>query len=254
MTPSTVRVRTVWPLRGASRRSRRRCRPVGTSWPGHRRCLPPAPLDERTGSRSLRTPGHCPRLTPGSSSCKTRGRPSPRCCSTLCASPAPPAAADAPPRGAAQAVLHKGGDTPGSPGEGDLVVCHLSLRTCDDEERLVFTTRLDEGGAGVPLREALASDACALLRGVELALAALTRGERAVLRLPPEFAFGASQYLPPGVVSLLIHRLCCVQATRAAPADGWHRRGACPPSTTCLRMSSCWTFTPARRARLSLAD
>lgn len=98
-------------------------------------------------------------------------------------------------------MLQKGGEaTPGSPGEGDLVVCHLSLRTCDDEERLLFTTRLDEGGAGVPLREALASDACTLLRGVELALAAFTRGERAVLRLPPEFAFGASACLPPGVV------------------------------------------------------
>lgn len=71
------------------------------------------------------------------------------------------------------------------------MVCHISLRTCDDDERLVFTTRVEDGGTGVPLRAALTSDACSLLRGVELALVAFTRGERAVLRVPPEFAYGA---------------------------------------------------------------
>ena len=80
--------------------------------------------------------------------------------------------------------------TGGSPAEGDLVLCHVSLRMCDEDERVVQSTRREDGGSGVPLRAALASDACTLLRGMELALTAFTRGERAVLRVPSEFAYG----------------------------------------------------------------
>ncbi len=90
-----------------------------------------------------------------------------------------------------QAVV-RAGDASASPSDSDLVLCHLSLRTTDKEERLFFSTRAEEGGRGVPLRSPL-GEGCSLLRGVELALAVFTRGERAVLRLPPEFAYGASR-------------------------------------------------------------
>lgn len=84
------------------------------------------------------------------------------------------------------------------------MLCHISLRTCDDDERLLFTTRLDDGGEGVPLRAALTSEGCTLLRGVELALSAFTRGERAVLRIPPEFAYGARR---SGVMKIGVRKL-----------------------------------------------
>jgi len=82
------------------------------------------------------------------------------------------------------------GDGGASPRPGDLLLLHLTLRAGDERERLLSSTRLAEGGRDVPLR-CLLGDACTLLRGVELALAAFTRGERAVLRLPPDFAYGA---------------------------------------------------------------
>jgi len=94
-----------------------------------------------------------------------------------------------------KAVVRAGEEGGGSPrAEGDVVMCHLSLRCADEEERLLFSTRVEEGGRGVPLRSPL-GEGCTLLRGCELALAAFTRGERAVLRLPPHFAYGAG----PGV-------------------------------------------------------
>jgi FKBP-type peptidyl-prolyl cis-trans isomerase 2 len=82
------------------------------------------------------------------------------------------------------------GDGGACPRDGDEVLLHLCLRTADAEERLLTSTRADEGGRGVPLRAVLGAE-CTLLRGVEIALAAFTAGERAVLRLPLEFAYGA---------------------------------------------------------------
>jgi FKBP-type peptidyl-prolyl cis-trans isomerase 2 len=82
------------------------------------------------------------------------------------------------------------GDGGKSPRKGDELLMHVIVRTGDEQERLLSSTRASGGGRDVPLR-ALLGDSCKLLRGVELSVAAFTRGERAVLLLPPEFAYGA---------------------------------------------------------------
>ena len=87
-----------------------------------------------------------------------------------------------------QAMLREG-DGGDSPRDDDEVLLHLTVRSADEEEHLILSTRAAEGGRDLPLRAVL-GEQCALLRGVELALAVFTRGERAVLRLPPEFAYG----------------------------------------------------------------
>jgi len=139
-------------------------------------------------------------------------------------------------RAFAQAVLRSGSEG-ASPAEGDLVLCHISLRTCDDDERLLFTTRLDDGGEGVPLRAALTSEGCALLRGVELALSAFTRGERAVLRIPPEFAYGAchSEVMKIGSASWEGSDLCTFVAARAHIL----RRQEAVSASRCLSETFC---------------
>jgi tetratricopeptide (TPR) repeat protein len=82
-------------------------------------------------------------------------------------------------------------------GASDLVVLHLSLR-CEPQAsasldsgvgQLLSSNRSSEGGDGVPLCVPL-GDGCPMLRGLELALAACRVGERAVLRIPPAFAYG----------------------------------------------------------------
>lgn len=88
----------------------------------------------------------------------------------------------------AKAVLVEG-DGGVAPRDGDLVELHLTLRSADDEERVLSSTRAAEGGRGAPAH-ALLGAACSLLRGVELALGAFSSGERAVLRVPPELAYG----------------------------------------------------------------
>ena len=82
------------------------------------------------------------------------------------------------------------GDGGACPRKGDELLLHVTVRTADEEERLLSSTRASAGGRDVPLR-ALLGDSCKLLRGVELSVAAFTRGERAVLLIPPEFAYGA---------------------------------------------------------------
>ena len=84
------------------------------------------------------------------------------------------------------------GDGGASPGKGDELLLHVTVRTADEQERLLSSTRAAAGGRDVPLR-ALLGDNCTLLRGVELSVAAFSRGERAVLQLPPEFAYGAQR-------------------------------------------------------------
>jgi hypothetical protein len=163
---------------------------------------------------------------------------------------------------APQAVV-RNGDGGASPRDGDEVLLHLSLRSADEEERLISSTRVADGGRNVPLRAVL-GEYCSLLRGVELALAVFTRGERAVLRLSPEFAYGArasSAGERSGRVSVrmgarasavpLTRRLvprACKQATQAAPRAAWRRRAACLPSCPCTARLSCWTSSPSRRA------
>jgi hypothetical protein len=159
-----------------------------------------------------------------------------------------------------QAVV-RDGDGGASPRDGDEVLLHLSLRSADEEERFISSTRAAEGGRDVPMRAVL-GEHCSLLRGVELALAVFTRGERAVLRLSPEFAYGvcaSRRRAAPACIGVgarantapLMRRLCgflCVQAMRAAPRAAWRRRAACLPSCQFTARLSCWTSSPSRRA------
>lgn len=125
-----------------------------------------------------------------------------------------------------KALLEHGDGTP-APKDGDLVLLHLTLRGCvasggdEDPEAVLSTTRREDGGSGEPL-VAVLGPACSLLRGVELALSAFSPGERAVLRIPPEFAFGAGE-----ARSSLLKR--STHAPFAAAHPDCAARGLAPP-------------------------
>lgn len=102
------------------------------------------------------------------------------------------------------------GDT--NPSPGDLVFLHYTLM--DAEENVFESTRLDAGGPGYPRPFVLAKsndkqhqqrwNCCRPLRGIELALRGMKRGERCILQIKPEFAYlyrytkdGTTKIMPP---------------------------------------------------------
>ncbi|GIM00169.1 hypothetical protein Vretimale_5329 [Volvox reticuliferus] len=83
------------------------------------------------------------------------------------------------------AVLENGdGET--SPREGDMVYIHYSIRDLEDE--LLYSTRSDEGGSGQAFA-LLMEKGIRVPRGWELAIRDMTRGQRSLLQVKPEFGF-----------------------------------------------------------------
>ena len=133
------------------------------------------------------------------------------------------------PHASRQAVMCAG-DGGANPRKGDELLLHVTVRTADEQERLLSSTRAAAGGRDVPLR-ALLGDNCTLLRGVELSVAAFSRGERAVLQLPPEFAYGAQRVR---LVTAQFANASAAQATPPARRVACCLRTACPTSRNCM--------------------
>eukprot|EP00887_Chlorella_sp_A99_P004741 scaffold4.g4741.t1 len=83
-------------------------------------------------------------------------------------------------------VVEPGEAGAGSPGDGDLVFLHYSLR--NSQEEVVASTFLAEGGSGRPAPFLLGKGA-RMLRGLELAVKDMKRGERAAISIAPHYAF-----------------------------------------------------------------
>eukprot|EP00899_Mesostigma_viride_P024598 jgi/Mesvir1/5322/Mv15413-RA.1 len=84
-----------------------------------------------------------------------------------------------------------GSDTPKS---GDLVWLHLTIAS--ENGRELFSTRPQAEGGGDPLRFVLGKNT--IVRGLEISVPFMKKGERAVLKVPPEYAYAAagSQHPP----------------------------------------------------------
>ncbi|PSC68182.1 Peptidyl-prolyl cis-trans isomerase PASTICCINO1 [Micractinium conductrix] len=78
----------------------------------------------------------------------------------------------------------EGGDTPR---DGDLVWLHYSLM--NEHRDVLRSTRAEHGGAGTPQPFVMGRGKARMLRGMELGVQEMARGERAMLDLKPAYAF-----------------------------------------------------------------
>ncbi|GLI61315.1 hypothetical protein VaNZ11_003671 [Volvox africanus] len=88
--------------------------------------------------------------------------------------------------GAVLTAVLDNGDSEASPREGDMVYIHYSIRNLEDE--LLYSTRSDEGGSGQAFAF-LMEKGVRVPRGWELAVRDMTRGQRTLLQVKPEFGF-----------------------------------------------------------------
>ena len=69
---------------------------------------------------------------------------------------------------------------------------HVSITTDEDEnekEKVLFTTRKEHGGSGEPCLYILESGGARPLRGIEIALHSMAKGERSIIVMKPELCF-----------------------------------------------------------------
>ncbi|KAG2493708.1 hypothetical protein HYH03_008222 [Edaphochlamys debaryana] len=88
--------------------------------------------------------------------------------------------------GAVLSAVLEDGDGKGSPAEGDLVYIQYSIRDLEDE--LLYTTRSEEGGSGQAFAF-LMEKGVRVPRGWEVAIKAMSKGQRSVLQVKPGFGF-----------------------------------------------------------------